>query len=93
MTTSQARIIELPKILDERGNLSFIEGGNHVPFNIRRTYWIYDVPGGMFRNGHAFREQEEFLLFPEASMWLSTMAPARSDITCRAPTTVYICPP
>ena len=62
MTTSQARIIELPKILDERGNLSFIEGGNQVPFNIRRTYWIYDVPGGMFRHGHAFRKQEEFLI-------------------------------
>lgn len=62
MTTPQARIIELPKILDERGNLSFIEGSNHLPFEIRRTYWIYDVPGGMFRHGHAFRTQQEFIV-------------------------------
>lgn len=58
----KARQIELPKILDRRGNLSFIEGDNHVPFNIRRTYWIYDVPGGEVRGGHAYRENEEFIV-------------------------------
>ena len=44
----------LPKIIDPRGNLTFIEGGRHVPFTIRRTYWIYDVPGGQIRGGHAY---------------------------------------
>ena len=44
---NQGKIIELPKILDKRGNLSFIEEMNHVPFQIKRTYWIYDVPGGL----------------------------------------------
>jgi len=57
-----ARIINLPKIEDPRGNLSFIEEENHVPFKIERTYWIYDVPGGQVRGGHAFREQREFIV-------------------------------
>ena len=53
-------IIQLPKFLDTRGNLSFIEENNHVPFKIERTYWIYDVPGGEKRGRHAYRENEEF---------------------------------
>lgn len=57
-----SHIINLPKILDSRGNLSFIEGCNHIPFVIRRTYWIYDVPGGEIRGGHAYRENEEFIV-------------------------------
>ena len=56
------RIIDLPKIKDKRGNLSFIEGGNHIPFEIKRVYWIYDVPGGELRGGHAFIEQSEFIV-------------------------------
>ena len=56
------RIIDLPKIKDKRGNLSFIEGENHIPFEIKRLYWIYDVPGGEHRGGHAFREQSEFIV-------------------------------
>ena len=56
------RLIKLPKILDGRGNLTFIEGNQHIPFEIRRTYWIYDVPGGETRGGHAFREQQEFIV-------------------------------
>lgn len=58
----EPRIINLPKILDRRGNLSFIEGNNHIPFSIARTYWIYDVPGGEMRGGHAYRENEEFVV-------------------------------
>lgn len=59
----QPHIINLPKIGDRRGNLSFIEGaGKHVPFVIRRTYWIYDVPGGEVRGGHAYRENCEFVV-------------------------------
>ena len=57
-----ARIIELPKFLDARGNLSFAEQNNHIPFDISRTYWIYDVPGGEDRGGHAFRRNEEFVI-------------------------------
>ncbi len=55
------RIIELPKILDKRGNLSFIESENHIPFEIIRSFWIYDVPGGAKRGGHALKETEEFI--------------------------------
>ena len=55
-------IIELPKFLDERGNLSFVEQLNHIPFEIKRTYWIYDVPGGESRGGHAFRTNDEFII-------------------------------
>ena len=59
---NRVEIINLPKILDERGNLSFIEGGNHIPFSIERVYWIYDVPGGEQRGGHAFKMQHEFIV-------------------------------
>ena len=57
-----AQIINLPKHLDDRGNLSFIENVTHLPFDIRRVYWIYDVPGGEARGGHAFRNTEEFIV-------------------------------
>ena len=56
------RIIELPKFLDARGNLSFAEQNNHIPFEIKRTYWIYDVPGGEARGGHVFKKNEEFIV-------------------------------
>ena len=58
----QPRIIELPKILDSRGNLSFVQYITHIPFEIKRTYWLYDVPGGESRGGHAYRETEEFVI-------------------------------
>lgn len=56
------RIINLPKILDKRGNLSIIEEFAHIPFKIERTYWVYDVPGGEKRGGHAFKKNEEFIV-------------------------------
>ena len=55
-------IIELPKIFDERGNLSFIEEEKHIPFKIERSYWIYDVPGGERRGGHAYHTLQEFIV-------------------------------
>lgn len=55
-------LIDLPKFLDNRGNLSFIEEDTHLPFKIRRVYWIYDVPGGEHRGGHAFRKTEELIV-------------------------------
>jgi len=58
----KVKIIELPKIEDPRGNLSFIEEENHIPFEIKRVYWIYDVPGGQVRGGHAFKKQKELIV-------------------------------
>ena len=58
----KSKIINLPKIEDRRGNLSYIEGENHIPFEIKRTYLIYDVPGGQVRGGHAYKELEEFIV-------------------------------
>ena len=55
-------IVKLPKYLDSRGNLSFVEQNTHVPFEIKRTYWIYDVPGGEKRWGRAFKECQEFII-------------------------------
>ncbi len=62
MACREPEIINLPKITDPRGNLSIIEGTHEVPFEIKRVYWIYDVPGGMCRYGHAFKTQEEFIV-------------------------------
>ncbi|KJS07392.1 MAG: WxcM-like domain-containing protein [Flavobacteriales bacterium BRH_c54] len=56
------KLINLPKIADPRGNLSFFEENNQIPFAIKRTYWIYDVPGGETRGGHAFKQQKEFIV-------------------------------
>lgn len=55
-------LIRLPKITDYRGNLSFFEDGSQIPFEISRVYWIYDVPGGEIRGGHAYRQNEEFIV-------------------------------
>ncbi len=62
MTVNDCRIIELPKFLDIRGNLSFVEQQKHVPFEIRRVYWVYDVPGGVARGGHAEKNNEELVV-------------------------------
>lgn len=62
MAFDKVKIIELPKICDRRGNLSFIQNQTHVPFDIARVYWIYDVPGGQYRDGHAFRTQHELIV-------------------------------
>lgn len=62
MTIEDVKRIELPKFTDPRGNLSFVEQLNHIPFEIKRTYWIYDVPGGENRGGHAFIKNEEFIV-------------------------------
>ena len=62
MGLSDCRTIPLPKIHDDRGNLSFIEAGRPVPFTIDRAYWIYDVPGGEVRGGYAYSELQEFMI-------------------------------
>ncbi|NLT02562.1 MAG: WxcM-like domain-containing protein [Bacteroidales bacterium] len=62
MTINDVKLIDLPKIIDVRGNLSFAENYNQIPFEIKRTYWLYDVPGGECRGGHAYRETQEFVI-------------------------------
>jgi dTDP-4-dehydrorhamnose 3,5-epimerase-like enzyme len=62
MDLKDAKILDLPKILDKRGNLSIIEENKILPFKINRCYWIYDVPGGEARGGHAYYENEEFIV-------------------------------
>lgn len=59
---SLSHIIQLPKFLDARGNISFVEQFNHIPFEIKRTYWLYDVPGGESRGGHAYIENQELII-------------------------------
>jgi glyoxylate utilization-related uncharacterized protein len=56
------QLIEFPKILDKRGNLTFLENYNQIPFEIKRVFWTYDVPGGETRGGHAYFEQEEIII-------------------------------
>jgi dTDP-4-dehydrorhamnose 3,5-epimerase-like enzyme len=62
MDISDIKIVELPRFLDERGNLSVIEEEKDVPFKIQRSYWIYDVPGGEHRGGHAYKQNCEFIV-------------------------------
>lgn len=62
MILDKPKIINLPKILDKRGNLSIVEELKDIPFKILRVYWIYDVPGGEVRGSHAFMENEEFII-------------------------------
>lgn len=62
MRIDDVKIIKLPRFNDPRGNLSFVEQRNHIPFEIKRTYWIYDVPGGECRGGHAYKETTEFII-------------------------------
>ena len=62
MSLEDCKIVELPKILDTRGNLSYVEEMNHVPFHIKRCYWIYGVPGGEKRGGHSFKQNHELVI-------------------------------
>lgn len=62
MNIDNCKIIELPKIADPRGNLTFVENGNHIPFDIKRVYYLYDVPGGSERGGHAHKELNQLII-------------------------------
>ena len=62
MNIDNCRLINLPKISDPRGNLSFIEGGQHIPFDIQRVYYLYDVPGGSDRGSHAHKNLHQFIV-------------------------------
>ena len=62
MRLDDVKLIQLPKFLDERGNLSFLQNNDQIPFTIKRIYWIYDVPGGDKRGGHAYKSMQEFII-------------------------------
>eukprot|EP01012_Entosiphon_sulcatum_P065572 TRINITY_DN94535_c0_g1_i1.p1 TRINITY_DN94535_c0_g1~~TRINITY_DN94535_c0_g1_i1.p1 ORF type:complete len:139 (+),score=17.53 TRINITY_DN94535_c0_g1_i1:307-723(+) len=62
MTLENVKLINLPKIPDDRGNLSFFQNEEHIPFEIQRAYWIYDVPGGEHRGGHAYKDLQEVII-------------------------------
>ena len=62
MNIDQCKIVDLPKISDPRGNLTFIEGGHHIPFDIQRVYYLYDVPGGAERGGHAHKDLHQLII-------------------------------
>lgn len=62
MKIDECKLLELPKITDPRGNLTFIEGNKHLPFEIRRVFYLYDVPGGAERAGHALKNCHQFLI-------------------------------
>lgn len=68
MTIDDCKVIQLPKFLDARGNLSFVQNATHIPFEIKRVYWVYDVPGGECRGGHAYVRNEEFIIALSGAM-------------------------
>lgn len=68
MKVTDCKLIELPKFLDARGNLSFLQNRTHIPFDIKRVYWVYDVPGGECRGGHAYKLNEEVIIALSGSM-------------------------
>lgn len=67
MSIEECNLIDLPKINDPRGNLTFLEGGNHIPFDIRRVFYLYDVPGGETRAGHALKSCHQFIIAASGS--------------------------
>jgi len=62
MSNTKVKILSLPKIKDDRGNLTFLQEHTHIPFKIERVFWTYDVPGGQQRGGHAYKKQEEIII-------------------------------
>lgn len=75
MVSAEPHIVDIPKICDPRGNLSFIQDGDKLPFEIARVYWIYDVPAGRVRHGHAFRSQSELIVALSGSFDVVTELP------------------
>ena len=94
MLLNKCRIIELPKIMDQRGNLTFVEGGNHIPFDIKRVYYLYDVPGGSDRGAHAHRRLHQFILAMSGSfdIVLSDGNSERRFHLNRSYYGLYVCP-
>ena len=94
MPLSDCKIIELPKIADPRGNLTFVEGGQHIPFDIKRVYYLYDVPGGAERGGHAHKELSQLIIAMSGSfdVVLDDGVEKRTFHLNRSYYGLYICP-
>ena len=91
---SLPRQIDLPRILDERGNLTFLQAPEHVPFTIARTFFIYDVPGDGVRGGHAYYRQWELVVALSGSFTLRTRTGRRlQEFYLRRPYTAVVVPP
>jgi WxcM-like, C-terminal len=91
---NDCRTIELPKITDPRGNLTFVEGGTHIPFDIRRVYYLYDVPGGSDRGSHAHKQLHQFVVAMSGSfdIMLDDGERKRTFHLNRSYYGLYICP-
>ncbi|WP_024301325.1 FdtA/QdtA family cupin domain-containing protein [Pseudogulbenkiania sp. MAI-1] len=94
MALSDCKIIQLPKISDPRGNLSFVEGGNHIPFDIKRLYYIYDVPGGAERGAHAHKGMHQLIIAMSGSfdVILNDGKQAKRFHLARSYYGLYVCP-
>ncbi len=94
MAIKDCKLIELPKISDPRGNLTFVEGGIHVPFEIKRVYYLYDVPGGAERGGHAHRELHQLIIAMSGSfdIKLDDGTEKKSVHLNRSYYGLYVCP-
>jgi hypothetical protein len=94
MNIDKCRIISLPKIADPRGNLTFIEGGNHIPFDIQRVYYLYDVPGGAERGGHAHKGLHQLIIAMSGSfdVVLDDGGPKKRFHLNRSYFGLYVCP-
>lgn len=93
MSLSHCRLIPLPRIGDARGNLTFVEGEHHVPFPIRRVYYLYDVPGGESRGGHAHRQLEQLVIAIHGSfeVLLDDGLTRRMEVLGRGDEGLYLC--
>lgn len=94
MPLEDCRLIELPKISDVRGNLTFVEGHSHIPFDIKRVYYLYDVPGGADRGEHAHRQLEQFIISMSGSfdVTLSDGVNQKTFHLNRSYYGLYVCP-
>jgi hypothetical protein len=94
MNIDDCKIVNLPKIQDPRGNLTFIEGGHHVPFEIQRVYYLYDVPGGAERGGHAHKGLHQLIIAMSGSfdVLLDDGTNKKRMHLCRSYYGLYVCP-
>ncbi len=91
---NNCKLVDLPKITDPRGNLTFVEGGNHIPFDIQRAYYLYDVPGGAERGGHAHKGLQQLIIAMSGSfdVVLDDGREKKRYHLNRSYTGLYVCP-